>query len=123
MATNSPTGASWAQSGSARSEKRSIAKGWMLIVDRGPTKSWGLAAAACPAPMRKRRCFSVDHGGRRGITHLLVDSRSSESAQSHRGCAEQPLGLADSARHGTVGIAESSALRVLAREEQAAGHR
>ena len=28
-------GASWAQSGSARSEKRSIAKGWMLIVDRG----------------------------------------------------------------------------------------
>jgi hypothetical protein len=33
------TDASWAQSGSARSEQRSIAKGWMLIVDRRPSSS------------------------------------------------------------------------------------
>src|SRR6476619_1311653 len=80
----------------------------MLFVDRGSTDivaGWLTMSGSCGDEW-----------------HRGIDSRSSESAQSYRGCAEQPLGLADSARHGTVGVAESRTLRVLAREEQAAGH-
>ena len=34
------TGASWAQSGSARSEQRSIATAWIPVADREPSRSW-----------------------------------------------------------------------------------